>query len=145
MSSPIANPRLARRLVLLWAAIAIVLMGVVVWAAVQVDDPLSNYVHTDKARHILAFGAIGLCAAFMPSARLKVVALGAVLTFALLVEVIQIPIPDRTASVSDLFASCVGAFGGYGLGAAASNVLDLMRERFSRQRQSSKAVASRRP
>jgi len=145
MSLPAADPRLTRRLALTWAGVAIVMMGVVVWAAMQTDDPLSNYVHTDKARHILAFGAIGLCAAFMPSMRLRVAALAAVLTFGMLVEIIQIPIPDRTASVSDLFASCVGAFGGFGLGAAASNVLDLMRERFSRQSQLSKADASRQP
>ncbi|MDP3736751.1 MAG: hypothetical protein Q8R02_05150, partial [Hyphomonadaceae bacterium] len=83
MSTPTANPRLVRRLALLWAAIAIALMGVIVWGAMQTDDPLSSYVHTDKARHILAFGAIGLCAAFMPSTRLKLMALGGVLCFAL--------------------------------------------------------------
>lgn len=133
MPSPTDNPSAPYRLAILWVAIAIAMMGVVVWAAIQTEDPLSSYVHTDKARHVLAFGAIGLCAAFMPSARLKVIALGAVLSFALLVEMIQIPVADREASVTDLFASWVGAFGGFGLGAAANNVLELMRERFSRQ------------
>ncbi|MDP3739016.1 MAG: hypothetical protein Q8R02_16600 [Hyphomonadaceae bacterium] len=59
-----------------------------------------------------------------------------------MVEVIQIPVPDRNASVSDLFASCVGAFGGFGLGAAANNVLELMRERFSRRAKSAPSRSS---
>jgi VanZ family protein len=112
---------------LLWAAVAVVMAVVVTWAAMQVGDPLSNYIHTDKVRHILAFGAIGVCAAFMPSARLRIIALAAVLTFGMLVEIIQIPIPYRTASLSDLFASLVGGLAGFGLGVAATTVLDLAR------------------
>jgi VanZ family protein len=127
MNDPSPKSNGYRVLTLIWAAVALVLGGVVAWAAMQTDDPLSNYIHTDKARHILAFGAIGVCAAFMPSARLRIVALAGTLTFAMMVEIIQIPIPDRTASMSDLFASVVGCFGGFGLGAAATTVFDLAR------------------
>ena len=47
----------------LWGIMA----ATVVWAATQVDDPLSRYIHTDKMRHLLAFGAIGLCAGLLPT------------------------------------------------------------------------------
>lgn len=126
------RPALRRNLILLWAGLAIAMAAVIVWAAMQVDDPLSRYVQTDKMRHILAFGAVGLCAGLMPSPRVRLIALGAVITFAMVVEIIQIPIPDRSASVSDLFASGVGAFAGFGLGAAALGVWDMLRGRVSR-------------
>ena len=115
------------RIALAWALIALVMMLVIVWAAMQVNDPLSAFVHTDKMRHILAFGALGLCAAFMPTTKWRILGLVTVLTFAMAVEIIQIPIPDRTASLSDLLASVIGSFGGFGLGAAATTVLELVR------------------
>lgn len=115
------------RIALVWAAAALVMMAVIVWAAMQVNDPLSAFVHTDKMRHILAFGALGTCAAFMPTAKWRIAGLATVITFAMAVEIIQIPIPDRTASLSDLLASVIGSFGGFGLGAAATTVLDLVR------------------
>jgi VanZ family protein len=121
----------ADRIALAWALVAFVMMAVVVWAAMQVNDPLSAYVHTDKMRHILAFGALGLCAAFMPTMKWRIASLATVLTFAMLVEIIQIPIPDRTASLSDLLASFIGAFGGFGFGAAVTTVLELVRARTS--------------
>lgn len=120
-----------RALMLFWAGTAIVMACVVVWGAMQTEDPLSRYIHTDKVRHILAFGAIGLCAGLMPSARSRLVGLGAVITFAMLVEIIQIPIAGRTASVSDLFASGVGGFGGFGLGAAILMAWDIVRKPIS--------------
>src|SRR5690242_14075770 len=92
------------RIALAWALVALVMMAVIVWAAMQVNDPLSVFIHTDKMRHIMAFGALGLCAAFMPAAKWRITGLGAVITFGMLVEIIQIPIPDRTASLSDLLA-----------------------------------------
>jgi len=134
------NPPSQHALALVWAGIAAALAGVVIWAAIQSEDPLSPYIHTDTMRHILAFGAIGLCASFMPSARLRVVALIAVLCFALTVEIIQFPIPDRSASWSDLFNSTIGSFSGFGLGAAAATLLDLMRENLS-----ARVRAERRP
>jgi VanZ family protein len=115
------------RIALAWALVALVMMLVIVWAAMQVNDPLSAFVHTDKMRHILAFGALGLCAAFMPTTKWRIVGLATVITFGMLVEIIQIPIPDRTASLSDLLASVIGSFGGFGLGAAATTVLELVR------------------
>lgn len=123
------NASLNRKLILLWAGVAIAMAAVVVWAATQVDDPLSRYIHTDKMRHILAFGAIGLCAGLLPTPVARLIGLGAVLTFAMAVEIIQIPIPDRSASVSDLFASGVGALAGYGLAAAALSLWDVVRGR----------------
>lgn len=118
-----------RNLILLWAAVAIVMAATVVWAATQVDDPLSRYVHTDKMRHILAFGAIGLCAGIMPTRLSRLIGIGAALTFAMAVEIIQIPIPDRSASVSDLFASWVGAFAGFGMAASVHWLLASVRNR----------------
>ena len=123
------KPSTYRNLILLWAGIAIIMAGTVVWAATQVDDPLSRYIHTDKMRHILAFGAIGLCAGLLPTKLARLVGLGAVLTFAMAVEIIQIPIPDRSASVSDLFSSGVGALAGFGLGAAIISLWEIVRER----------------
>jgi VanZ family protein len=117
----------SERIALAWAAIALVMMLVIVWAAMQVNDPLSAFVHTDKMRHILAFGALGLCAAFMPTTKWRIVGLATVITFGMLVEIIQIPVPDRTASLSDLLASVIGSFGGFGLGSAATTVLELVR------------------
>lgn len=119
----------ARNLILLWAGVAIIMGATVIWAATQVDDPLSRYIHTDKMRHILAFGAIGLCAGLLPTKLARLIGLGAVLTFAMAVEIIQIPIPDRSASVSDLFASGVGGMAGFGLGAAVISVWEILRGR----------------
>lgn len=116
-----------RTLILLWAGVAIVMATTVIWAATQVDDPLSRYVHTDKMRHILAFGAIGLCSGLMPTKLSRLISLGAVLTLAMAVEIIQIPIPDRSASVSDLFASWVGALAGFGMAAAVHTAWSIVR------------------
>ena len=126
MIAPTSKTNL-KSLILLWAGLAVVMAAVVIWGAIQPQDPLSNYVHTDKARHILAFGAIGLCAGLMPSAPTRIMALGGVLVFGLLVEIIQIPVPDREASMSDLLASTAGAFGGFGGGAAAGNLFETVR------------------
>lgn len=122
-----------RNLILLWAGVAIVMAATVIWAATQVDDPLSRYVQTDKMRHILAFGAIGLCCGLMPTRLSRLIGLGAVLTFAMAVEIIQIPIPDRSASVSDLFASWVGAFAGFGLASAVHAAWSVVRGKPSPQ------------
>src|SRR5689334_9896773 len=121
------------RIALAWALVAGVMMVVIVWAAMQVNDPLSAFVHTDKMRHILAFGALGLCAAFMPTVKWRIVGLAAVITFGMLVEIIQIPVPDRTASLSDLLASVIGSFAGFGLGSAATNALEFVRSGDRRQ------------
>ena len=128
-NSGTAKSSTARNLTLLWAGTAIVMAATVIWAATQVDDPLSRYIHTDKMRHILAFGAIGLCAGLLPTKLARLIGLGAVLTFAMAVEIIQIPIPDRSASVSDLFASWVGGMAGFGLGAAVISVWEILRGR----------------
>lgn len=128
-NSGTAKSSTARNLILLWAGVAIVMGATVIWAATQVDDPLSRYIHTDKMRHILAFGAIGLCAGLLPTKPARLIGLGAVLTFAMAVEIIQIPIPDRSASVSDLFASGVGGMAGFGLGAAVISVWEVLRGR----------------
>ena len=48
----------SRNLILLWASIAIVMALAVMWGATRTHDPLSDFIHTDKMRHIMAFGAI---------------------------------------------------------------------------------------
>ena len=115
-------------LAIVWAAIAFVLLAVVVWASRQVNDPLSVFIRTDKVQHIIAFGVLGLAAAFLPSVLWRLRALAATLTLAIVVEWIQIPIPDRTASLSDLLASLVGAFAGFGLAAALATAWELVRK-----------------
>ena len=116
-------------LVIVWAMVALVLLGVVVWASRQVNDPLSVYIRTDKMQHIIAFGVLGALAATMRSAGWRMRALAATLTLAIVVEWIQIPIRDRTASLSDLLASFVGAFAGFGFCVAAATALTLVSSR----------------
>ena len=116
-------------LVIVWAIVALVLLGVVVWASRQVNDPLSVYVRTDKMQHIIAFGVLGFLSATMRSAGWRMRALAATLTLAIVVEWIQIPIRDRTASLSDLLASFVGVFAGFGFCAAAATALTLVSSR----------------
>jgi VanZ family protein len=128
MIEPVSR-QLTERLVLAWAIIALVLMAVIVWAAMQVNDPLSAYVQTDKMRHILAFGALGLCAAFMPTTGWRLRGIAAVVTFGMIVEIIQIPVPDRTASLSDLVASTIGSFAGLGFGSAATSLWGLIQKK----------------
>ncbi len=123
-------------LVVVWAIVALVLLGVVVWASRQVNDPLSVYIRTDKMQHIIAFGVLGFLAATMRSPGWRMRALAGTVTLAIIVEWIQIPIPDRTASLSDLLASIVGMFAGYGLCVAAGTAWEMARRRIS-----SRAVA----
>ncbi len=122
-------------LVVVWAIVALVLLGVVVWASRQVNDPLSVYIRTDKMQHIIAFGVLGFLAATMRSAGWRMRALAGTVTLAIVVEWIQIPIPDRTASLSDLLASIVGVFAGYGFCVATGTMWELVRGRISSQAQ----------
>ncbi len=115
-------------LAIVWAVVAFGLLAVVVWASRQVNDPLSVFIRTDKVQHIIAFGVLGLAAAFLRSAAWRLRALAATLTLAIVVEWIQIPIPNRTASLSDLLASLVGAFAGFGLAAALATAWELVRK-----------------
>ena len=117
-------------LVLFWAAATLAMAVVVMWGATQPEDPLTPYIPFDKARHILGFGAVGICGGLMPTARSRLVTLAAVLALGAVVELVQIPLPGRTASIGDLFASTAGAFGGFGLGAAALSALELVRGGF---------------
>lgn len=129
--------RLLRKspLVIVWVIVTLVLLAVVWWATRQVNDPLSVYIRTDKMQHIIAFGALGLGTAFMPSAAWRLRALAAIVTLAIVVEWVQISIDGRTPSLSDLLASIVGGFAGFGFGAAAETALTLVREKVrSRQR-----------
>lgn len=128
MSSP-SSQLSTKTLVRIWASVAVVMAVAVIWGATQAEDPLSQYISTDTQRHILAFGALGLCGALMPTVKARLIALGAVLGFGVAVEIIQIPIPGRGAQWKDLFASSVGAFAGFGFGAAAMGAFEWARER----------------
>ncbi len=140
MSSP--TPRYSTKtLVRVWASVAVVMAVAVIWGATQADDPLSRYISTDTQRHILAFGALGLCGALMPTAKARLIALGSVLVFGVAVEVIQIPIAGRGAQWKDLFASSVGAFAGFGFGAAAMGAFEWARDWLSAR---AKSVSQRR-
>jgi VanZ family protein len=119
--------------VVVWVVAALALLSVVYWASRYVNDPLSVYIRTDKMQHIIAFGVLGLLAALMRSASWRIRALAATMTLAIVVECIQIPIQGRTASLSDLLASLVGAFAGFGFCVAVGMVQALMREQISRQ------------
>ena len=122
-------------LVIVWAVVALMLLAVVVWASRQVNDPLSVYIRTDKMQHIIAFGVLGILAATMRSAGWRIRALAATLTLAIVMECMQIPIRDRTASLSDLLASIVGVFAGYGFCVATGTMWELVRGRISSQAQ----------
>jgi VanZ family protein len=121
--------RLLRKspLAIVWAIVVLVLLAVVYWASRQVNDPVSVYIRTDKMQHIIAFGVLGLGALFMPTAAWRLRGLAAIVTLAIVVEWAQIPIQGRTASLSDLLASIVGGFAGFGFGAAAETALTLVR------------------
>lgn len=120
------TPRIA-----LLAILALAMGAVMLWAAMQADDPLSPYIHTDKMRHVVAFAAVGLCAGLMPTPRWRLIGLAAVLCFAVAVEVVQIPIPDRLADIFDFAASALGAFAGFGMGAALVWLWDEVRGQLS--------------
>ena len=95
-----------------------------------------------RCSHILAFGALGLLPPSMRTTGWRIRGLATALTCAIVVEMIQIPIHDRTASLSDLCASFVGAFAGFGFCAAATTTLGLASPR-SHGRRNRCAPASR--
>lgn len=113
-------------LVVVWAIVALLLLASVYLASRQVNDPLSVYIRTDKMQHIIAFGVLGGVAALIRSSGWRIRALAATMTLAAILECIQIPFPDRTVSLSDLLASIVGAFAGFGFVAAAETGLALI-------------------
>ncbi|MEQ1782912.1 MAG: hypothetical protein ABMA14_16225, partial [Hyphomonadaceae bacterium] len=68
----------------------------------------------DTLRFLLAWAVPSfLLFELLPTKLARLVGPGAVLTFAMAVEIIQIPIPDRPASVRDLFPSDFGGRGRY--------------------------------
>jgi hypothetical protein len=103
----------------LLAGLAAALTALMIWGGLQHDDPLAPYIHADSMRHILGFGTLGLCAALAPGQTARALALAGVLAFALVFEILQGPFSPREASFRDLFNSCIGAFAGFGFGAAA--------------------------
>jgi VanZ family protein len=125
---PNASPR-----ILMLAIAALAMAGIMIWGAMQPDDPLSPWIHTDKMRHVVAFACLGLCAGLMPTPRWRLIGLAVVLAFALAVEAIQIPVPDRNADIYDLAASAIGAFAGFGIGAAIVWLWEELRAKLSRQ------------
>ncbi len=127
-----ASPASSLPRIILLALAGAVMASVMIWAAMQPEDPLSPYIHTDKMRHVVAFAAVGLCAGLMPTPRWRLIGLGGVLAIAVAVEAAQIPVPDRNADIYDLAASAIGAFAGFGMGAAMIWLWDEIRARVSR-------------
>src|SRR5258708_4534202 len=122
------------RIRVLWmCAFGAVLVGIILWGGLQPEDPLSPYIRTDKMRHVVGFGTLGLLAAMAPSARSRLIAAVAACGFGLSLELIQHFTPDRTMSGRDFVASCIGVFSGLGFGTALTTALELVRSRRGRQ------------
>lgn len=119
--------RLDRSRALWLCAFGAMLGGIILWGGLQTEDPLSPIIHTDKMRHVLGFGVLGLLVAMAPSPRSRLAGALAACGFALALELIQHFTPDRTMSGRDFMASCIGVFAGLGFGSALTTALELAR------------------
>jgi len=116
------------RIRVLWiCAFGAVLAGIILWGGLQPEDPLETLIHTDKMRHVIGFGTLGLLAAMAPSPRSRLAGAAAACTFALCLELIQHFTPDRTMSGRDFVASSIGVFAGLGFGSALLTAVGLVR------------------
>lgn len=116
------------RIRLLWiASFATLLAAIILWGGLQHEDPLQTVIYTDKMRHIVGFGALGLLAAMAPSPRSRLAGAIAACMFALSLEIAQHFTPDRTMSGRDFIASSIGVFAGLGFGSALLTAVGLVR------------------
>lgn len=107
---------------------AIALAALLLWGGLQDEDPLAEYINTDKMRHVISFGAVGVFVAlFSPRITSRLIMLGLALAFAVLFEVAQPIFSDRTMSLTDLIASAIGVFSGYGCASALLSLADVLR------------------
>jgi len=119
--------KLDRARVLWLCAFGAVLAGIILWGGLQPEDPLETLIHTDKMRHVIGFGTLGLLAAMAPSPRSRLAGALAACGFGLGLELIQHFTPDRTMSGRDFVASSIGVFSGLGFGSALLTAVELAR------------------
>jgi hypothetical protein len=117
------------RIRVLWiCAFGAVVAGIILWGGMQPQDPLGTLIYTDKMRHVIGFGGLGLLAAMAPSPRSRLAGAMAACIFALGLELIQHFTPDRTMSGRDFVASSIGVFSGLGFGSAVLTAAGLVWE-----------------
>jgi VanZ family protein len=86
-----------------------VIMGAITYLATTGSEyPVVRDI-SDKANHLLAFYVLALFVDFsFPEKKLGFLKISSLLTYGLLIEVIQSFLPDRTASFLDLVADGIG-------------------------------------
>lgn len=129
MTSPVRRLTAASRATwIVRLAITAGLAALLLWGGLQEEDPLAGYIHTDKMRHVISFGAVGVFVGlFSPRITSRLIMLGLSLAFAVVFEISQPIFSERTMSLTDLIASCIGIFSGYGCATAMLSLLELMR------------------
>ena len=122
-SSVLADPKL-RRAARLMLALLLGVVSVLAWRP-NPGELLSS--GTDKLAHLLAFGALGACAALgFGLSRWRRIGVG-LMAYGALIEWVQAFIPGRSAEWLDLGADGIGALLGVLLVAWVSNRIDTRR------------------
>jgi VanZ family protein len=133
MSEPkAADPHFARNLIV-WSTLGALAIAAIIWGGLQRSDPLAAIIGRDWLRHIAGFGVLGLCAALLPSPMLRLAALAGAVAFGLGLEIMQQELSSRRGSKIDVVSSVVGAFAGFGGGAAFIAALHVFKDYASRR------------
>lgn len=122
------RPKTGALVWLLRIVVAVGLAALMLWGGLQDSDPMASLIATDKMRHVIAFGAVGIFAGLFftrTPGRLAMLALG--LAFAVGFELLQPVFSSRVASLSDLVSSAIGIFAGYGFALALLSAVALVR------------------
>ena len=94
----------------LWRALLVLLMAAVLVLALMPSPPPSIDTGWDKLNHVLAFSTLAVAGRFsFPGARTPVwLLIGGLLAFGVLIELLQMLVPTRSAEVADVLADGVG-------------------------------------
>jgi len=94
----------------LWRALLVLLMAAVLVLALMPAPPRSIDTGWDKLNHMLAFGTLAVAGRFgFPGARTPLwLLIGGLLGFGVLIELLQMLVPTRSAEVADVLADSVG-------------------------------------
>ena len=111
----------APRLRLAWRFVMLLLVLVVCVLAFSPRAPGLNFNDADKLQHIVAFLCLGACAALsLPAGRWSALAAGlSMLAFGIVIEAVQMHIPQRSAEWQDVVADALGVLVGLALVALA--------------------------
>jgi VanZ family protein len=93
-----------------WRVLLVLLMAVITLLALMPVPPKAAGVGWDKANHLLAFGALAVCAVFGFRGRRTALwlVLAALAAYGGLIELLQQLVPNREAEWADLLADLVG-------------------------------------